>query len=741
MSDLAPLLDQSQLQPPAVRLGVVPRPRLAALRETVAQSRLVLVSAPAGYGKSTLVADWSDRDPRAAGWVHLDHGDNDPVVMLFKIATALERVGQTTSRLFDELSRLRPRIDRVALPVLAAELEACGPFVLVVEDAHFVTAEQGLAILMFLADHVPAGSQLMLVTRGDSGVPLARLRASGQLAEIGIAQIALDVDETRAVAASSGLELTVESAEKLRRRTEGWAAAVVLAALSLRGREDAVERAARLSGDHEHIADYLLEEVLKTQPDELKTFLLGTSILERMSAPLCNAVLEVENAGDSLEALGRSNAFVVPLDDRREWFRYHDLFGELLRNELARRNPELRREYLARAADWCEAHGRPGEAFAYAHARGNLAQAGRIALANRAGFTQRGQSETLRLWLDRCTDDEIASDPQLSIAAVWVLAYGGEEARARRFLSAAEQGSLDVPSADGAASLRSALAYARTGIAPDGIPRMLRDAEVVYAAEAPGTRWHLGGARAVGMAHLLLGRPQEAIAPLREALSGEQPPAGRVLPLAYLAFAARELGNRKDAHRWAAEAAQVIAREQLEDTVFSAVASTADASAHLERGDHTATTRRLEIVRQLRPLLRAARWLDADLALRCADISLDVGDRPGAVEFAQIADDALRGYPAPGMLPARLLRVQERIQTGRDFALTAAELRLIHFLPTHLSLQEIADHLFLSRPTVKTHVASIYSKLDVEGRSQAVEVIDRLGLGSRLSTVPVSDQG
>jgi LuxR family transcriptional regulator, maltose regulon positive regulatory protein len=736
MSDPAPLLDEFRLQPPAVRPGVVQRPRLAALRETVAQSRLVLVSAPAGYGKSTLVADWSGLDPRDAGWVHLDHGDNDPVVLLYKIATAVERVGKTTSRLFEELSRQRPRIDRVALPVLAAELEACGPFVLVVEDVHFVTAEQALTILVFLADHVPAGSQLMLVTRGGSGLPLARLRASGQLAEIGTAQIALDVDETRAVAASSGLELTVESAEQLRRRTEGWAAAVVLAALSLRGRGDAADRAAGLSGDQDHIADYLLEEVLKTQPAELKSFLLGTSILERMSAPLCNAVLEVENAADSLETLGRSNAFVVPLDDRREWFRYHLLFGDLLRAELKRRHPELYRVYLVRAATWCEIHGRPGEAFAHAHESGNLAQAGRIALANRAGFTQRGQSETLRLWLGRCSDEEIASDPQLSIAAAWVLAYGGDEARARRFLSAAERGSLDVPSADGAASLRSALAYARTGIAPDGIPRMLRDAEFVCAAETPGTRWHLGGARAVGMAHLLLGRPQDAIAPLREALSGEQPPAGRVLPLAYLAFAARELGNRKDAHRWAAQAAQVIAQEHLEDTVFSAVASTAQASAHLERGDHTAATRHTEIVRQLRPLLQAARWLDADLTLRCADISLDIGDRPGAVEFAQFADDALRGYPDPGALPARLRRIEERIRLGRDLALTAAELRLIHFLPTHLSLQEIADRLYLSRPTVKTHVASIYGKLDVEGRSQAVELIDRLGLGSTESTAP-----
>jgi len=724
-----------ELRPPVVRPSAVRRPRLTALREAAARSRLVVVSAPAGFGKSTLVAEWGEHDPRMTGWAQLDRSDNDPVVLLFDLARALRRMGSAPDRLLEELSRERPEIDKVVLPLLGSELDERSPFVLVLDDVHQVTAEKSRAILTFVTERVPAGSQLMLVTRGDAGIPLGRWRASGELVEIGSAHIALDVEETRAVAASGGLELTEDAAEALRERTEGWAAAVVLAALSLRGRPDAGERAAALSGDQQHIADYLLEEVLKSQPDELRSFLLGTAVLERMTAPLCNAVLRVENAADSLEALARSNAFVIPLDDRRESYRYHHLFGDLLRAELERRHPELIRAYLARAASWCEEHGTPDEAFAYAHACGDLALAGRIALANRAGFTQRGQSETLRLWLDRCTDEEIASDSQLSIAAVWALGYEGDEARARRFLAAAERGRLDLPSADGATSLRAALAYARTAVAPDGIPRMLRDAELVYASEKAGTRWHLGAARVRGMACVLLGRPEDAIAPLREALSGEQPPAGRVLPFAYLAVAARELGKRRDARRWTVQAAQVVAAEHLETTVFGAVAGAAEALAHLERGDHTATARKLEEVRQLRPLFHAARWLDADLALRCAHVSLDLGDRPGAVEFAQVADDALRGYPDAGVLPARLQRVVERIRLGRDYELTAAELRLLHFLPTHLSLQEIADRTYLSRPTVKTHIASIYRKLGVQSRSEAVELIEQLGLGATKVTI------
>jgi LuxR family maltose regulon positive regulatory protein len=731
---------------PAVRSDVVTRARLAPLRMAAERSRVVLVSAPAGYGKSTLVAQWCELDPRASGWVQLGHGDNDPVVLLVRVAAALERTAPLDGELLEELSRWTPRIEEVALPLLAAELGERDPFVLVLDDVDVITAKKSLAILVSLVDQVRSGSQLVLVTRGDPRVPLGRLRASGDLVEIGTALLALDAEETRDVAASGGLELSEEAAEALRVRTEGWAAAVTLATLSLRGREDAAVRAAGLSGNQRQIADYLVEEVLERQPEHLKRFLLGTSILERMSAQLCDAVLGVDDAAGSLEALARSNAFVVPLDDHREWYRYHHLFSDLLRAELKRRHPELLPVYLGRAAGWCEAHGTPGEAFAYAHESGDLAHAGRIALAHRHEFVSRGQIESLWLWLERCTEEEIASDPQLSIVAAWVFGYRGDAARARRFFAAAERGALDVPSADGASSLRSALANLRTALAPDGIPQMLRDAELVYASEKKaGTRWFLSGCRAMGVAYVLLGRPQEAITVLREALelSRDQPELAHmwVFSLSYLAFAATEIGNRRDAQRWAIEATWVATHEHLHETLHGAIAYTAGALAHQQRGDHTEAARQLEHVRRLRPLLRAAPWLNADLALRCADISLDLGDPAGALELTQVASDALQGYPDAGTLPARLNRLERRIRRGQDYGLTPAEIRLVAFLSTHLSLREIADRLHLARPTVKTHVASIYDKLGVPGRSAAVEIIEQFGLGSTAAkvTIPAPD--
>ena len=699
------------------------------------RSRVVLVSAPAGYGKSTLVAQWSELDPRLSGWLQLAHGDNDPVALLACVAAALERTGPVRGDLLEELSRVNPRIVEVALPLLAADLGERDPFMLVLDDVHLVTAKTSRSILGFLAERVPSGSQLVLVTRGDPGLRLGRLRTSGELVEVGAALLALDTEETRAVAALGGLELSEEAAEALRERTEGWAAAVALATLSLRDRDDAAARAAGLMGTQQQIADYLLEEVLERQPGTLKTFLLGTSILDRMTPPLCDAVLGTDDAADSLEALARSNAFVVPLDDRGGWYRYHHLFSDLLRAELNRRHPQLLSMYLERAAEWCELHGSPDEAFTYAHESGDLARAGRIALGHWDELTARGRIGTLRLWLDRCADEEIESDAQLSIAAAWVSVLLGDPVGARRFVAAAERRPLDVASADGATSLRSALANVRTAVAPDGIHGMLRDAQFVYAAEKPeGTRRLLSACRALGTAHVLLGRPQEAIDVLGEALalSSHRPELAhvRLFCLAYMSFAATEIGDRRNAHRWAIEALQLVEEARLDDLAQSAIAYAAGALAQQQRGDYTQAARQLENVRRLRPLLRAVPWLEADCALRCADISLNLGDLAGALKFARVAGDALQGYPDGGTIPGRLRRLEERIRRGKDYELTPAELRLIGFLPTHLSLQEIADRLHLSRPTVKTQVASIYNKLGVKGRSEAVELVEQSGLGA-----------
>ena len=397
--------------------------------------------------------------------------------------------------------------------------------------------------------------------------------------------------------------------------------------------------------------------------------------------------------------------------------------------------------YLARAASWCETHGTPGEAFAYAHDSGDLAQAGRIALAHRQEFVWRGQIETLRLWLDRCTDEEIASDPQLSIVAAWVFGYHGDAARARRFFAAAERGPLDVASVDGASSLRTALANLRTALAPDGIPQMLRDGELVYASEKAGTRSFLSGCRAMGVAYVLLGRPQEAITVLRETLAlSSHPPelatcgssVSAIWPSRPQTWAIGETRNDGRSKRpgWS-------------PTTTSTRRLTAPSRTRRERSrtSYAVTTRRPRASSRTSgdSAHGSARLRGSTPISRCAEISLDLGDLAGSLECAQVAGDALQGYPDAGTLPARLQRLEGRIRRGQDYGLTPAELRLVAFLPTHLSLQEIAHRLYLARPTVKTHVASIYDKLGVPGRSEAVEIIEQAGLGSTQAEVTAPD--
>lgn len=748
MSSYSPVLSTTRLREldlrvPTLAPWVVERSRLSAAQRAAEDSRVVLVSAPAGYGKTILVAQWSDLDSRASGWVQLAPADNDPVVLLAHLVAALDRIDPVCCELLEELSGPMPRIEEIVIPLLSADLCERDPFVLVLDDVHLLTAECSRAILASLVDQLPSDSQLVLVTRGEPGVALGRLRASGGLFEIGTAMLALDPMETRDVAARRGLKLSEAAAGVLCERTEGWAAAVALATLSLHGCDDAAAKVSGLSGDQRQIADYLLEEVLDRQPDDLRGFLVGTSILDHLTAPLCDAVLAIDDSAGSLETLARSNAFVVPLDDHGEYYRYHPLFRDLLRAELTRSHPDLLPVYLGRAAGWCQCHGLPGDAFAYAHELGDLAQAGRIALAYRDEFASCGQIETLRLWLERCSDEELQSDLRLSIAAAWVFGYLGDGWRARRFLAAAERIPIDLLSADESASLRSALANLRSSMAPDGITRMLRDAQAGYASEQ-GTRTPLllSARRAMGAAYLLLGRPEEAIAVLRDSLSrtSDRPDLAhtRVFILGYLVFAATDLGDRRNAQRWAIEASWLASEHHLEQTIYGAIACTARALAYNERGEQAKAASQLENFRRLRPLLHAGPWLNADLALRCADISLDLGDIDGALDLAQAAEDALAGYPDPGTLPARLERLKARVKGGRDYGLTPAELRIITFLPTHLSLQDIADRLYLARPTVKTHVGSIYAKLGVTGRSDAVEIIELAGLESTQSELKMA---
>ena len=332
-----PVLLQTKLRPPPVRAGLIPRARLDRLLEAGARGRLCLIDAPAGSGKTTLLAQWclADQASRRIAWVSLDESDDDPVRFWGYVIEALRVVvpgiGEAPLGLLQG-SGSAEALTRVVLPQLLNELATSGvDLLLMLDDYHQISSSSCHHTLGFFIDHQPANVHVVLSTRVDPPLPLARLRARGQLTELRIADLGFtDAEAASLLHDAMGLDLTPQAVQRLWERTEGWAAGLVLAGLSLRGRADPEPFIASFEAGHRHVVDYLASEVLARQPEPLRTFMVRTSILQRLSASLCDAVLEADNSAGLLAELEQANLFLIPLDDRRQWYRYHHLFAELL---------------------------------------------------------------------------------------------------------------------------------------------------------------------------------------------------------------------------------------------------------------------------------------------------------------------------------------------------------------------------------------------------------------------------
>ena len=368
---------------PPPRPGLVERTALVGRLSRERSGRVVSVVAPPGYGKTTVLGQWAAHDRREFAWVSLDHRDNDPVVFLTYVAEALNADSTVDPAVFKALSGTGDSLWARGLPRLVAALAARPePLVLVLDDVHELENHECLDALAALLLHVPRGSQLVLSGRAEARLGLPKLRADGELLELGPAALALNDAEAHALLTAAGADVTEAQAEALNERAEGWAAGLYLAALSLDGGSSSV---GSFGGDDRFVTDYLrAEELNRVEPAQLE-FLLRTAVLEPMCAPLCDAVLERDDSAQMLEQLERENLFVVALDHQRRWFRYHHLFREMLQAELERREPELPAALNRRAAAWCNANGQPEVAIEYSVAAGDtdeVAEARRRARGN-----------------------------------------------------------------------------------------------------------------------------------------------------------------------------------------------------------------------------------------------------------------------------------------------------------------------------------------------------------------------
>ncbi|MBA2697058.1 MAG: helix-turn-helix transcriptional regulator, partial [Actinobacteria bacterium] len=409
--------------------------RLSERLDRGSASKLMLVSAPAGFGKTTLLAEWlaagpaAPTDERSAAWLSLDRGDNDPASFWTYVVAALRTVepgiGASTVALLQE--RQPPPIETVLTTLLNDLAAITSDIVLVLDDYHVVDAQDVQDGMAFLLDHLPPHMHLVIASRADPVLPLARLRARGELVETRAADLRFQPDEAAAyLNGMMGLQLTAQDVTALEGRTEGWIAALQLAALSMQGRADVAGFIAGFAGDDRYVVDYLVEEVVQRQPDRVQAFLLQTSILSRLSGPLCDAVTGQSGGKAMLEALDRGNHFLVPLDNSRRWYRYHQLFADVLHARLLDEQPDQVPDLHRRASAWYEQHGECTVAIGHALAGEDFERAADLVELAIPAMQRSRQEATIRGWIEVLPDELVRVRPVLGIGVVGALMSSGE---------------------------------------------------------------------------------------------------------------------------------------------------------------------------------------------------------------------------------------------------------------------------------------------------------------------------
>jgi LuxR family maltose regulon positive regulatory protein len=439
----------TKIYTPPPRPNLVERPRLIArLNEGLHLGhKLTLISAPAGFGKTTLLSEWVTESERPVAWLSLDEGDNDPAQFLTYLVTALQRAEADLGQgLLDALrAPQRPPI-KTLLTSLINQIDALDDeLILVLDDYHLITNQSIHEALGFLLDHLPRNLHLVVATRADPPLPLARLRGRGQLTELRQADLRFTPKEAAAfLERVSGLHLETEQIAALEERTEGWITGLQLAALSMRGRENVSGFVSAFAGSHRYVLDYLTEEVLQRRPEDVRDFLLQTSILDRLSGPLCDAILQAINSQSVLEHLEAANLFLVPLDDRRVWYRYHRLFSDLLRARLEEMYPERVPELYRRASAWYEREDMLDEAMKHAAAGSDLEHAAHIVETHGRSLLLRGELTTLLRWIGALPQEMIQASARICVTHAWALLLTGQPEgieprlqRAERVLEAA----------------------------------------------------------------------------------------------------------------------------------------------------------------------------------------------------------------------------------------------------------------------------------------------------------------
>jgi LuxR family maltose regulon positive regulatory protein len=734
----------TKLSRPPVRSEHVRRRDLLAALRAGSPRKLTLVAAPPGFGKSTLLAEWAAGEESAAvAWLSLDESDNDPARFFTYVAAALQRVEPGLgSRALAALRDPGADLVETVLPRFLNDLvDLDHDLVLVVEDYHVITNPDVHRALAYLIERSPDALRIVLSTREDPPLPLGRLRARGELAEVRAADLRFSDDEAAAFLVDAlGLELSAADVVRLQARTEGWPAALYLAALSLRGRSDASRVIERFAGDDRYVVDYLTTEVLARQPPELRSFLLRTSILGRFCGPLCDAVAGREGSAALLADLERSNLLLVPLDTKREWYRYHHLFGDLLRHELEATERDAIPELHRRAAAWYRGAGLIVDAAGHAIAGGDLDAAAELVGRHYGLFVDQGQLTTVIGWLEALPEEAAAQDWLLGFAGGVVYAHAGRFNDAERWLDFAERAPRVVRNGQEPEGPLAALAgYLR--LLRGDIGGTVANARCALAtAAAADPVWALAPQMVLAPGLWWGGEPAEARRLLEAVTRTGQAagiPAATVFALGNRAAIALDEQDEGAAEALASEAIHLVHRAEIDDHPWAAMAHIVYGTVRGRRGELTLAAE--EIERGLALGERLAAWqLIVHASLALAEVRQRQHDAPAARRLLARVRDILESLPDPGDGIGRLERTEKalRLRATRErgaapapfWELSPRELEVLRLLPSRLSQREIAAELYVSFNTVRTHTRVIFSKLGVTSRAEAVARARELGL-------------
>ena len=737
--DEVPLVE-AKLSAPRQRRGMVERRDVSRILDAGEDAELTLVAAPAGYGKTTAVRAWCAGRAAPLAWVTLDAGDNDPVRLWRYIATAVDRVRGGLGR--RALRRLDSVVGAIEFPVdelMNAIADFHEELVIVLDDVHAVTDRDCLASLDYALDHLPANTHLIILTRMDPGLKLPQLRARGALAEVRAADLAFTAKEAHELLVGrGGLELDTEEVELLRERTEGWPAALFLAMYWLRGIDEPRAAAREFGGNHRFVAEYLSREVIDSLDGDTRWFLLRASVLRRFTPELCDAVFARSDSAAILTELEQSNLFVTRLENGG-WFRVHSLFAEFAGFQLDVREPDAASGIHSRAAAWLRSHGLPVEAVDHAAAAGDHEFMSDLLVGHHLRMIRNGSARALLRCVSSLPDEQIVSHPELAVSAATAgLMIGQSMLERRRFLDLASRARAEHPTRFSpyvqcvAAMVRAASVDRDVGEA------VVEGRRAVELAETDADETLVAARGGLARALYFAGQLDEAWTAALSAVTHpdiESRLPGHAFARTTLALVAADRGRLESARAHAEKAKSIVGDVSSSRSWLGANVSAALGHVLAEEGN---------LAEAERELAYAERLFDDDVATVhhawILAVVARVRGRRGRLDEAEAAlrsaRDALAELADPGRLPSLVKSVEQELEDARGRAEggevleppSEAELSVLGLLASDLSARQIAQRLFLSPNTVHSHTRSIYRKLGVNSRADAVARADILGL-------------